>query len=133
MTNCWFKDADTPFSFKKIKNVTIEDLYLGGRLIEYTSQVNLTLGEGDQAVDNFVFTANGESLTENVLPEITYPGDTLSAYVGNPMIFYVNAQDADGDDIIYSDVDVSAMEGASYDTEGSHQDCQDPSGSAGEW
>ena len=28
LSNCWFKDADTPLSFKKIKNVTIEDLYL---------------------------------------------------------------------------------------------------------
>ena len=118
LSNCWFKDADTPLSFKKIKNVTIEDLYLGGKLIEYTSQVNLTLGEGDQAVDNFVFTANGESLTENELPSITYPdSDTINAYVGNPLIFYVKAEDPDGDSIVYSDTDVSGMEGAVYDPE----------------
>lgn len=115
--NCWFKEAETPFSFKNIDNVTIEDLYLGGKLVEYSSQINLTLGEGDQAVDNFVFTANGRPVIENHLPEFTYPdSDVMSAYAGNPLIFYVKAEDPDeGNTVTFGDVDVSALTGASFD------------------
>ena len=114
LSNCWFKDPDTPFSFNSIQNATVEDLYLGGKLVEYTSQVNLTV---DESVENFTFTANGKDLTENELPEITYPADTVNAYVGNPLIFYVKAEDPDGDDVTYEEADVSAMDGAEFDAE----------------
>ena len=114
LSNCWFKNPDTPFSFNSIQNATVEDLYLGGKLVEYTSQVNLTV---DESVENFTFTANGKDLTENELPEITYPADTVNAYVGNPLIFYVKAEDPDGDDVTYEEADVSAMDGAEFDAE----------------
>ena len=52
--DCWFKDADTPFSFKNIDNVTIDNLYLGGKLVEYDSQVDLTVAD---SVKNFTFLA----------------------------------------------------------------------------
>lgn len=115
--NCWFKEAETPFSFKSIQNVTIEDLYLGGKLVEYSSQINLTLGEGEEAVDNFVFTANGKPVIENNLPQFTYPdSDVINAYADNPLIFYVKAEDPDeGNTVTFGDVDVSALEGASFD------------------
>ena len=38
--DCWFNDADSPLEFRNIKNVTIENLHLGGKLIEYTSQLS---------------------------------------------------------------------------------------------
>ena len=117
LRNCWFGDVDTPIGFKKIQNVTVEDLYLGGKLVEYTSQVNLTLGEGDQAVGSFTFLADGQPVKENSLPQITSFEDKLiQAYADNPLIFYVKAEDADGDEITLADVDVSEMEGASFDT-----------------
>lgn len=54
--DCWFKDADTPFSFKAIDNVTIENLYLGGKLVEYDSQIDLTVAD---SVKNLTLLANG--------------------------------------------------------------------------
>lgn len=116
LKNCWFKDAKTPVGFRKIQNVTIEDLYLGGKLVEYTSQVDLRLGEGKEAVDHFVFTANGEPVKDNQLPVITSPGEKIQAYAGNPLIFYLQAEDPDSNDTVtMEDADVSAMEGASFD------------------
>ena len=63
--DCWFKDADTPFSFKSIDNVTIDNLYLGGKLVEYDSQVDLTVAD---SVKNFTFLANGENIKKNAAP-----------------------------------------------------------------
>ena len=57
--DCWFKDADTPFSFKAIDNVTIENLYLGGKLVEYDSQIDLTVAD---SVKNLTLLANGKEL-----------------------------------------------------------------------
>lgn len=111
--DCWFNDADAPLSFRNIKNVTIENLHLGGKLIEYTSQLKeLTVED----VDNFTFTANGEPIKENELPVITAPAESLRAYAGNPLIFYLQAEDPDGDEVTIQETDVSAMNGASFDS-----------------
>lgn len=117
LKNCWFKDADTPVEFRKIKNVLVEDLYVGGKLVEYTSQVNLKLGTGDQAVDHFTFLANGKPVKENKLPVFTAPEENIQAYANNPLVFYVKAEDKDQDEVTFGEVDLSAMEGASFDSQ----------------
>lgn len=112
LKNCWFKDASTPVAFRKIDNVRVEDFYVGGELVKYTSQVNLSVGDD---VGSFVFLANGKPVVDNELPKITSLSDTIQAYAGNPLVFYVEAEDPDGDEIIIKDADVSAMAGASFD------------------
>lgn len=111
--DCWFNDADSPLEFRNIKNVTIENLHLGGKLIEYTSQLSKLTVEN---VDNFTFTANGMPLKDNELPVITAPAESLQAYAGNPLIFYLQAEDADGDEVTIHEADVSAMDGAVFDS-----------------
>ncbi len=113
LKNCWFKDATTPVAFKKINHVRVEDLYLGGELVRYTSQLDLTVGND---VGEFVFLADGKPVVENKLPVITSPGSTIQAYAGNPLVFYVYAEDPDGDNVTINAADVSAMNEASFDT-----------------
>lgn len=113
LKDCWFNDADTPFEFRSIQNVTIENLHLAGKLVQYTSQVDLKVDK--DSVGSFTFLANGAPVIENELPVITAPDKNIQAYAENPLIFYLQAQDPDGDEVTVEDVDVSAMEGASFD------------------
>ena len=112
--DCWFKDADTPFSFKAIDNVTIENLYLGGKLVEYDSQIDLTVAD---SVKNLTLLANGKELKKNEAPVFDAPAeDTFEVTAGDTVSFQVKATDPEEMDVTTSVV--SALpKGASFDAE----------------
>ena len=115
LNNCWFNKADTSFSFASIQTAKVADLYLDGELVRYTSQADMSVAP---TVDNFIFTANGEPVIANELPVFTSPADTSkTAYVGNPLVFYVKVSDADGDEVRFGDVDLGGLTGAAFDKE----------------
>ena len=112
--DCWFKDADTPFSFKNIDNVTIDNLYLGGKLVEYDSQVDLTVAD---SVKNFTFLANGENIKKNEAPVFENLDDEpFNVKAGETVSFRLKATDPENDKVTLSAV--SALpKGASFDAE----------------
>ena len=112
--DCWFKDADTPFSFKSIDNVTIDNLYLGGKLIEYDSQVDLTVAD---SVKNFTFLANGENIKKNAAPVFeNLEGEPFNLKAGETVAFQLKATDPEEQNVTLSVV--SALpKGASFDAE----------------
>lgn len=111
---CWFKDADTPFSFKNIDNVTIDNLYLGGKLVEYDSQVDLTVAD---SVKNFTFLANGENIKKNAAPVFEdLDNEPFNVKAGETVSFQVKATDPEEHNVTLSVV--SALpKGASFDAE----------------
>ncbi len=112
--NCWFKDPAQEFAFKNIKNLTLQDIYLGGKLVKYTSQMeNLVMM--DDTIDSKTFTANGENVIENHMPKFTAPEQALTAYSGSEFTFKLEATDADGDEVKFGSADVSGLEGAEFD------------------
>ena len=112
--DCWFKDSDTPFSFKAIDNVTIDNLYLGGKLVEYDSQVDLTVAD---SVKNFTFLANGENIKKNAAPVFEdLEGDPFNIKAGETVSFQLKAADPEEQKVTLSVV--SALpKGASFDAE----------------
>ena len=112
--DCWFKDADTPFSFKSIDNVTIDNLYLGGELVEYDSQVDLTVAD---SVKNFTFLANGENIKKNAAPVFeNLDNEPFNVKAGETVSFQVKATDPEEYNVALSVV--SALpKGASFDAE----------------
>lgn len=113
LDNCWFNEAGTSFDFASADTVTVSDLYLNGALVKYTSQAKMNVAS---TVREFIFLANGEPVADNTLPAFTSPAETdRTAYVGNPMVFYVEASDADGDEVTFADVDLSGLDGAVFD------------------
>lgn len=115
LNNCWFNKADTSFSFASIQTAKVADLYLDGDLVRYTSQADMSVAP---TVDNFIFTADGKPIVANELPVFTSPADTSkTAYVGNPLVFYVKVSDPDGDEVRLGDVDLSGLTGAGFDKE----------------
>ena len=112
--DCWFKDADTPFSFKNIDNVTIDNLYLGGKLVEYDSQVDLTVAD---SVKNFTFLANGENIKKNAAPVFeNLEGEPFNLKAGETVAFQLKATDPEEQNVTLSVV--SALpKGASFDAE----------------
>ena len=112
--DCWFKDADTPFSFKAIDNVTIENLYLGGKLVEYDSQIDLTVAD---SVKNFTFLANGENIKKNAAPVFeNLEGEPFNIKAGETVSFQLKASDPEDQKVTISAV--SALpKGASFDAE----------------
>ena len=112
--DCWFKDADTPFSFKSIDNVTIDNLYLGGKLIEYDSQVDLTVAD---SVKNFTFLVNGENIKKNAAPVFENPdNEPFNVKAGETVSFQVNATDPEENNVTLSVVG-ALPKGASFDAE----------------
>ncbi len=112
LDNCWFSgEKDSKAS--NIANLEITNLYVGGKLVEYTSQGKVKLNGG---IDSLTYTANGEAVKENTLPVITYPEESLNAYAGNPLVFYVKAEDPDAEDtLVFGDVDLTGLDGAKFD------------------
>lgn len=62
--NCWFKDPGRPFIFRHIKNLTLQDLYVGGNLLTDVEQSPMTFDK----IGHLTFTANGKAIVENTLP-----------------------------------------------------------------
>ena len=113
--NCWFNDPSTSFDFASAEKVTVSDLYLGGELVRYNSQVRMNVAP---TVREFIFLADGEPVRDNTLPVFTSPEEAeRTAYVGNPMIFYVKASDSDGDAVTLKAEDLSALSGAAFDAD----------------
>jgi uncharacterized protein YjdB len=113
ISNCWFRDASQKFSIDSVDNVIIEDLHVAGNLVGYTSQIQANFGDH---IGKLQFTADGKDVMANRLPEFTYPTEgKIEAYDGNPLIFYVKAEDPDGDEVILGDADVSEIDGAAFD------------------
>ncbi|MGN1116458.1 MAG: glycosyl hydrolase family 28 protein, partial [Candidatus Ornithomonoglobus sp.] len=97
MENCWFNDSSQEFYANSVNNFTIKDLYVDNKLVKYTSQINYSF----ENIGSLTFLANGENVTENTLPEITYPADgaAFESYAKQPVAFTVKAADADGDKV----------------------------------
>lgn len=58
LENCWFKDPTRPFVFRNIENLTLKDIYVGGRLLTDTSQAPMTF----EKIGTLTFTANGKEV-----------------------------------------------------------------------
>ena len=52
--------------------MTIENLYLGGKLVEYDSQIDLTVAD---SVKNLTLLANGKELKKNEAPVFDAPAE----------------------------------------------------------
>ncbi len=120
LENCWFSKQSADFQFDNINSLAVKDLYAGGNLVKYYSQITsdfeANLAKG--SIGSLIFTAGEEPVIANRLPVFTHPLDTVSAYAGQPLVFFVKADDPDlGDAVIFGDADVSQAEGAVFDKE----------------
>jgi hypothetical protein len=61
--NCWFKDPARPFFFKNINNLTLKDLYMGGKLLTDVKQSPITF----EKIGNLTFTAKDKDVTQKTL------------------------------------------------------------------
>jgi uncharacterized protein (DUF1778 family) len=113
--NTWISNTEATGSFRNITNLTIRDLYRGGRLVEYMNQANLTFSN----IGNFVFTAGGAAVRSNTLPVFTAPdGVNAEAYGNNPFVLQVAATDADAGDAVSLGVDMETLPaGADFDAD----------------
>lgn len=106
MENCWFSKQDATCSVTNVENLTINDLYIGGKKVEASTDVNLA-------------TTNVTNLTkdwaDNHAPEFTAPTKTVyEASIGEELAFAVTAEDADADDTLSITAD-GVPEGAHFD------------------
>lgn len=116
LKNCWFKDPSKAFWFSNAKKLLLEDIYLDGKLVTYSSQM-LDLRIEDN-IGEMVFTAAGQPVAENHLPVFTEPTGEILAYGKKPIAFFVKAEDEDpGDVVTYGDADLAETPGASFDKE----------------
>lgn len=120
LENCWFSKQSADFQFDNIDTLAVKDLYAGGSLVKYYSQITSDFAENlaKGSIGNLIFTAGEEPVAANRLPVFTQPLDTVLAYGGAPLVFFVKADDPDlGDAVTFGDADVSQAEGAVFDKE----------------
>lgn len=60
--NCWFEDPARPFVFRSVRNLTIRDLHVGGRLLTDINQAQMTFDK----VGDITFTANQKEVQSNL-------------------------------------------------------------------
>jgi hypothetical protein len=54
--NCWFEDPTLPFVFRNVKNLTLKDIFAGGKLVTDIKQLPITL----ETIGQLTFTADGD-------------------------------------------------------------------------
>lgn len=94
LENCWFSNENAVSEAANIENLTITDLYVGGKKVEVSNFANLTT----ENVTNFEY-----DWEENQAPKFTAPEqDTFEAKAGQEITFDVAVADADGDEVTVS-------------------------------
>lgn len=92
MTGCWFSNGDADSYVNNVENLTIKDLYIGGKKVEVSNFANLTTSN----ITTFTY-----DWLDNQAPEFTAPEETVyEAKVGEEITFNVAAIDADTDDAV---------------------------------
>ena len=104
--NCWFSNGDIPNKFNNITNLTVKELYMGGKRVTVSNFARVTANN----ITNFVY-----DWADNHAPEFTAPTEsTYNAKVGEAICFNVAATDADDDAVTLSAANLP--EGATFDT-----------------
>ncbi|RSX52126.1 hypothetical protein D2E25_1537 [Bifidobacterium goeldii] len=118
--NVWFSNANAASSISNIENATLNDIYIGGKQVQYANQNKLTTNN----VTNLTYTytaADGSTkpVLNNSLPTFTSPdSDALTAKSNNVLSFTVAATDADvdtGDTVVLGIDESTKPEGATFD------------------
>ena len=105
LDNCWFSNGNASSQAENIENLTIKNLYVGGKLVEYSNFANLTVNN----ITNFEY-----DWTDNAVPVFTAPEQTsYTVKVGEKISFAVKAEDADQDTVTLSAAELPA--GAQFD------------------
>ena len=120
LENCWFSKQSSDFKFENIKNLIVKDLYVGGELVKYSSQVttNFAAALENGSIEKLTFTGNGTEVLENQLPVFTQPLEPIQAYGNAPLTFFVKTSDPDlGDIVTFGDADLTETPGAVFDQE----------------
>lgn len=118
LENCYFNGASgvdsKRFDFENIVNLKVKDLYISGRKVSYTSDLeDLRMAN----VSDFTFVNGETAVAENKLPVITSPSGTIAAYAENPLVFLVRAEDSDEGDTLTYAADLGELKGkADFDT-----------------
>ncbi|KAB7790352.1 immunoglobulin-like domain-containing protein [Bifidobacterium leontopitheci] len=116
--NVWFSNASAVSNITNIETAKLNDIYIGGKQVQYTNQNKLTVSN----VKNLTYTytdADGKTqpVKTNSLPTFTAPeSDVLTAKSNNVLDFKVAATDADeGDSVVVALDETTLPEGAKYD------------------
>ena len=103
--NCWFSNADDGSKFNNIKNLTITNMYMGGKKVTVSNFAKVTTNN----VTNFIY-----DWADNHVPEFTAPTESsYNAKVGEAIQFTVAATDADQEEVTLSAANLP--EGAAFD------------------
>ena len=115
LDNCWFTNPNAMGTFQSITDFTVNNLYIGGELVQYSNQSNMRTSN----IGTFTFTANGKDVVENSIPRFVSPGfNACKAYSNNPLSFKVEARDEDEGDIVTLEAEESTLpEGAVFNVQ----------------
>ncbi|KAB7790354.1 family 43 glycosylhydrolase [Bifidobacterium leontopitheci] len=119
--NTWFSNANAGFSMNNVTDATVNDLYVGGKQVQYTNQANFTKSDSVKALAYTYTDADGKTqpVKQNSLPTFTAPtAGTLTATAGKELSFDVKVDDPDvanGDNVKLSVSDLSGLDGARFD------------------
>ena len=103
--NCWFSNANDLSKFNNIKNLTITNMYMGGKKVTVSNFAKVTTNN----VTNFIY-----DWADNHAPEFTAPTENrYNAKVGEAIQFTVAATDADQEEVTLSAANLP--EGAAFD------------------
>ena len=103
--NCWFSNGNIGSALNNIKNLTITNMWMGGKKVTVSNFAKVTTNN----VTNFIY-----DWADNHAPEFTAPTEsTYNAKVGETISFNVAATDADNDAITLSAANLP--EGATFD------------------
>lgn len=106
LDNCWFSNGNAVSEAANIENLTIKDLYIGGKKVEVSNFANLTTNN----ITNFSF-----DWINNHAPEFTAPEQAAyEGKAGQKLEFAVTASDADESDTVTLSAD-GLPEGAKFE------------------
>lgn len=119
LENCWFSKQSADFQFDNIENLTVKDLYVGGGLVKYYSQItsDFEANHAKGGISSLTFTAGEEAVVANRLPSFTQPAGTVQAYGNAPLVFFVKTEDPDLGDKVTLEADLTETPGAVFDPE----------------
>ncbi|WP_140464076.1 MULTISPECIES: bacterial Ig-like domain-containing protein [unclassified Bifidobacterium] len=119
--NTWFSNANAGFALNNITDATVNNLYVGGKQVQYTNMAKFTKND---SVANLAYTytdADGktQSVKQNTVPTFTAPeSDTVTAKSDEKLSFDVTVSDPDvenGDNVKLTVSDLSGLKGATFD------------------
>ncbi|MBT1181774.1 bacterial Ig-like domain-containing protein [Bifidobacterium sp. CP2] len=116
----WFSNANARFDLTNTTNATVNDLYVGGKQVQYSNQVTFA----QNAVGKLAYTytdADGKTqdVKQNTVPTFTSPdSDSITVKAGEQLSLDVTVNDPDvanGDNVKITTSDLSGLKGASFD------------------